>query len=83
MQQILGASPERGGLRGSLYPLDQRLVKVDFGIHLHLTLQGVTSDPFRALKAARKDRISSFAAVQSTCVMALKPRKRKQREGRL
>lgn len=79
MQQILGASAERGGLRGSFYPLDQRLVKVDFVIHLHLTLQGVIGNRFRALEAAREDRTSSSAAVQSTCVMALKPRKRKQR----
>ena len=78
MHQILGASPGRGGLGGSFHPPDRRLVKADFAVHPHHTLQGVVGAQFRALEAARKDGISSFAAVQSTCVTAPKPRKRKR-----
>lgn len=83
MHQTLKASPGRDSLGRSFHTPDQRLVKAVFVLHTHHTLQGVVDAQFRALEAAGKDRISRFAAVQSTCVVAPKPRKSKQRWWRL
>lgn len=68
--QILGASSGRGCLGGITLSPRSKAGEGRFSVCRESLVPG-----FRAFKAARKDGISSFAAVQSTCVTAPKPRK--------